>query len=183
MTTDTFLSLNLADVLDASPQQVRHLYAQTLAALQAGDPAAALLSFRALGQLRPGDAALLPLHAVVALALNKPDEAAWVLGQALKLNPQNPALWFNLGQALAMAQDWARAVQAFDRLALLEPANAEVYYRRSLAWRALGQEARADADVQTALRWAPAHAGALDERARTRVLASSAPRAQPDAAS
>ena len=160
MTTET-ISLSLADMLDTSPQREHHLFERTVAQLQAGDAEGAEQSFRELGLLRPGDSALLPLHAAVALVLKRNQEAVWVLGQALKQNPNDASLWFNLGQALLLVQEWQRAHQTFSILLLLQPGSAEAYYRRSLASRGLGHTDEADADVREALRLEPQQVEAL----------------------
>lgn len=161
MNKDQHPPLSLNDLLETSPQREHHLFERTVAQLQAGDAEGAEQSFRELGLSRPGDSALLPLHAAVALALKRNDEAVWVLDQALKLNPNDVSLWFNLGQALLLVQDWQRAHQAFSILLLLQPTNGEVYYRRSLASRGLERTDDADADVREALRLEPQHVEAL----------------------
>lgn len=116
------ISCGLADVLalDMNPQRAVGLYAQALAQLQNGDAAAAEQALRELALLRPDDAAVLQLQAAVALALRRP------------------------GQALLMAQDWPRAVLAFDRLLALQSDNPEGYClwllqaRQLCRWAPLG---------------------------------------------
>lgn len=161
------ISCGLADVLalDMNPQRAAKLYAQALAQVQNGDAAAAGQTLLELTLLRPDDAAVLQLQAVVALALRCPEQALRALSQVLKLHPGDAPAWFNLGQALLMAQDWPRAVLAFDRLLALQPDNPEGCYGRALAWRALGQHGKAGKDASQALRLQPDHTGALQEQA------------------
>jgi predicted Zn-dependent protease len=152
------ISCGLADVLalDMNPQRAAGLYAQALAQLQNGDAAAAEQALRELALLRPDDAAVLQLQAAVALALRRP------------------------GQALLMAQDWPRAVLAFDRLLALQSDNPEGYYGRALAWRALGQHGKAGKagkDASQALRLQPDHTGALQEQANAILQAGAFDRA------
>jgi protein O-GlcNAc transferase len=68
-------------------------------------------------------------------------------------------------------------VQAFDRVLVLEPDNAEAFFGRAGAWRALGEHGKAGRDATEALRLKPAHTGALQAQANALLMAGAFDRA------
>ncbi len=58
---------------------------------------------------------------------------------------------------------WVEAIAEYDQAIRLKPDFAEAFEDRGMAWRALGQGQRADADIEAAVRLDPM----LGRRART----------------
>ena len=111
MTTAT-TSPGLADLLDMNPQRAAGLYTLALKLLRDGESPAAAQTLHELALHRPGDVALLPLQASLALAMHRPGEAVRMLGQLLTLNPGGTPAWFNLGQALRLQPEHTGSLQA-----------------------------------------------------------------------
>lgn len=172
-------SPGLGDVVavNVNPQRAASLYALALAQLQNGEAAVAGQTLQELTLLQPCDAAVLHLQAATALALRQPELAVRAVSKVIKRHPGDAPAWFNLGQALLMAQDWPRAVLAFDRLLALQPDNPEGYYGRALAWRAQGEHGKAGKDASQALHLLPEHTGALQEQANAFLNAGAPDRA------
>lgn len=164
-------------LLDKNPFQAASLYARALDMLRAGDIAQVQAVLPVLLAHRPEDSGVLHLQAAVALARRSAGGAIQALGEVLRRNPRDARAWFNLGQALCMAQDAVRAIQAFDRSLLLLPDQAEAHFGRALAWRALGEHGKAGREASEALRLEPDHMGALQEQANAFLVAGAFDRA------
>ncbi len=173
------IPFHLSDVLnwDEGPHQAELLLSQALNALQKGDIEGVDRPLRRLEVARPLDPMVLQLRAVVALAQRRPGDAIRALGEVLRLTPDAEPAWFNLGQALNMAQEWTGAVKAFDRVLQLQPGHAEAFFGRAQAWRALGEHGKAGRDASEALRLNPAHVGALQAQANALLVAGAFDRA------
>jgi tetratricopeptide (TPR) repeat protein len=70
--------------------------------------------------------------------LHRYDEAAAVLGAALKIDPRREAAWFNKGLCLVEQRRWSEAEQCFDRAARarVDPDDELGVERMAEAWEA-----------------------------------------------
>ncbi len=81
-----------------------------------------------LRALKPNDAKIIAIIAFIRAGHGQKQEAATLIRQAIALDPDQPAYWFNLGYLLQEMEDHAEAIQAFRRvLALNEKMDASWY--------------------------------------------------------
>lgn len=78
-------------------------------------------------------------------------EAEGLLRQAVTAAPNQPQLWFSLGDVLDDLQRWAEAESCYQRTAALAPHLAVVHYQHARMLRQLGRGAEALAAVNRAL--------------------------------
>ena len=140
---------------------------------EAGDLSEAAALFDAVLRLRPDDVATLVWLGEIRLAEDRPVSARPLFQQALALQPDSLAARYGLGRAALLAEDYQRAVDLLEEILARAPAAAAAHYPLGMAYRALGNEARAEAHLRrrqsTALRPADplmAEVDALIESAR-----------------
>ncbi|MFN2483832.1 MAG: tetratricopeptide repeat protein [Candidatus Limnocylindria bacterium] len=87
------------------------------------------------------------------------DEAVGLMERAvddyhpyLEDEPEDYAAWWNLGWAQLLAGHHAESIASTDRALSFNPDHFALYHNRALAELRMGDEAAADADVETALR-------------------------------
>ena len=155
------------------PEDARWLYYLGHLRRDAGDLSAAAALFDAVLRLRPGDVATLVWLGEIRLAEDRPVSARPLFQQALALQPDSLAARYGLGRAALLAEDYQRAVDLLEEILARAPAAAAAHYPLGMAYRALGNEARAEAHLRrresTALRPADplmAEVDALIESAR-----------------
>ncbi|MBI4605612.1 MAG: VCBS repeat-containing protein, partial [Planctomycetes bacterium] len=93
-----------------------------------------------------GDAAtaVLYLEGLAAAKLKAYAEAASKLEEVTRRAPEVEAAGFQLGSTLLLGGRPAEAVRAFDRLLERNPRHISAHYKRSMAYRALGDAAKAE---------------------------------------
>ncbi len=100
-------------------------------------------------------------RAAAYLQLERLDEAEADLNKALDLDPENPRLYFRMGQIFYRRSQLAqqeedkrglleRALEFFNRAIDLEPMYAAAFMARSQVYRDLGEEELADFDLDKA---------------------------------
>ncbi len=102
----------------------KYFYAYTnrgFTLLKSDDPAAAENDFTASLRINPQQAMVYGFRATARLQQGKVQEAIADHQQALKMVPQNPLAHADLGFARFFAEDYAGALQSFDRAIALDP--------------------------------------------------------------
>lgn len=157
----------------AAPEDARWLYYLGHLRREAGDLSGAAELFDAVLRLRPDDLATLVWLGEVRLAQDRPVSARPFFEQALALRPDSLAARYGLGRTALLGEDYRRAVDLLEEILARDPTAAAAHYPLGMAYRALGDEARAAAHLRrrqsTALRPADpllAEVDALIESAR-----------------
>ena len=104
----------------------------------------AVASFERARRLRPDDVATLVWLGGVHLDLGEPELAQPVFAQALSLQPRMVAALFGLGRAALARRDYRTAVDRFEQALTADPRATIVHYPLALAYRRLGETARAE---------------------------------------
>jgi tetratricopeptide (TPR) repeat protein/SAM-dependent methyltransferase len=118
---------------------VQRLLQQGVELMNAGRPLEAELCAKEILGLEPRNGAALNLLGNVALNNGRCDEAAGFLKRAVKDQPKNPFLHFNLGEALRRGQSFARAATAYQAAVKLKPDFGEAYAQLGEVRRSLSQ--------------------------------------------
>jgi tetratricopeptide (TPR) repeat protein len=109
------------------------------------DAAAAFTRARAFS---PGDVPLLISLGDVRLLEGDPTAAKPLFAAVLAAQPRNPAARFGLGRAALAEQDYAEAIAQFEEVLAMNPQASSARYPLALAYRALGQTAKAEAHLR-----------------------------------
>jgi tetratricopeptide (TPR) repeat protein len=104
----------------------------------------AVISFERALRLRPDDVATLVWLGGVHLDLGEPDLAEPLYAKALSLQPGTVAAMFGLGRAALAKRDFRAAVDRFEQALAADPRASLVHYPLALAYRGLGDTARAE---------------------------------------
>jgi len=124
------------------PYYLAHLYRMRGAL----DEAAA--SFREVLTLQPDDTAARIWLASIAIDRGRPDEAAPLLEAVLRRDPQSTAALFHLGRLALARRDFPRAVSLLETAARQDPAAAALHYPLAMAYRGVGRQADAEAQLR-----------------------------------
>jgi tetratricopeptide (TPR) repeat protein len=123
------------------PYYLGHLYKQK------GPPALSVASFERALQLRPKDVATLVWLGDAYLADGRPDAADPMFNEALGLDPDSVAAHFGAGRVALARKNYAGAVTHFEKALALDPQATATHYQLGMAYRGLGDLARADAQL------------------------------------
>ncbi len=148
-------------------------------------PQQATASFERVLQLRPRDVATLVWLGNVRLDEGQPELAQPLFEQALSQQPMTVAALFGAGRAALANRDYPHAVDFLERALVADPRATIVHYPLALAYRGLGDAAKAEAHLRqrgsvdvappdpllTALRDI-LHSGAAEEQRGERALAN-----------
>jgi tetratricopeptide (TPR) repeat protein len=93
------------------------------------------------------------------------DRAIQDMGEAIRLDPQNPDAFYNRALAYKNKSQYDRAIQDFDQAIKLDPNSAEAFNSRGEAYDIKGQVERAIQDFDQAIRLNPQYAHAYSNRA------------------
>jgi YaiO family outer membrane protein len=145
-------------------------YAQARALANNGQPELALAAYSALLARSPGNADVLLGRGIVYARLGRWIEAEADLNGAAQASPGYADVWEALGNTYRWSERPARALEAWERLVALRPADPAAYVARARAHRALGHTDLARADLERA-RTLGGDAGEIDG-----LLADLAPR-------
>lgn len=111
----------------------------------------ALEDFERALQLDPENAIALSYHGVALVILGKKQKGFEALEQAINRAPDDPSTIANMGWGLLQARQPGKALSLLTRsLELQKIKNSRTYLLRSLAYRQLGERAKAKADLDTA---------------------------------
>jgi YaiO family outer membrane protein len=125
-------------------------YEQARALVKAGQLELALASYNTLLQRSPGNADVLLARGIVLGRLHRYDEAAADLAAATAAAPNYADAWRALGNIHFWNDQPAKAIEAYSRVVVLEPNDAEARIARARACRAAGRAADARADLAAA---------------------------------
>lgn len=113
---------------------------------------------------RKGDPDFLRLFGTACYRAGEHPQAVSLFGASLVLNPDQPAVWINRGNALKYLYRQAEAIENYDQALLRSPASADVYSNRGVALRELGRFSEALESFSLALGINPNHAIAANNR-------------------
>ena len=102
---------------------------------------------RALRQ-RPDDVATLVWLGNVYLDQGHPEMAEPLFTQALSRDPRTVAALYGLGQSALAQRDYSRAIERFEQVLAADPRASIAHYPLALAYRGVGQAAKAEAHLQ-----------------------------------
>lgn len=124
------------------PYYLGHVYMATAHADKAID------SFRRALRVRPGDVATLVWLGNVYIDQGQADLAEPQFMQALSIQPRTVAALFGLGQAALARREYGRAVDCFEQVLSADPRASIAHYPLALAYRGLGETAKAEAHLR-----------------------------------
>lgn len=99
-------------------------------------------------ELRPDDVATLVWLGDGALAQGRPDEAEPRFARALALEPMSLSARFGLGRTALARRDYRRAAAYLEEVLKRDPEAAGAHYPLGLAYRGLGDPAKAEAQLR-----------------------------------
>lgn len=123
------------------PYYLGHLYKEQ------GATDKSTASFEQALRLRPDDIATLIWLGEGYLARDRPDAAEPMFARARSLRPQTAAALSGLGRVALSKRDYASAVKYLEEAVALEPQAAVVRYSIAMAYRGLGDPAKAEAHL------------------------------------
>jgi tetratricopeptide (TPR) repeat protein len=108
----------------------------------------AIAAFERALRIRPDDVAALVWVGTLRLSQGRADLAEPRFEQALAAQPDVVAALAGAGQAALARRDYGRAVQRFEQAIAADPRATSLHYPLALAYRGLGDAARADAHLR-----------------------------------
>lgn len=108
----------------------------------------AIASFERARRLQPNDVATLVWLGNVYLDQGQAEAAEGSFAQALSLQPKIVAALFGSGRAALARREYARAVDRFEQALAADPRASMVHYPLGLAYRGLGETAKAEAHLR-----------------------------------
>ena len=124
------------------PYYLAHLYRKR------GDLEKARTFFETALQLRADDVDTLVWLGDVALAQGRPDEAEPRFSTALSHEPTSVSARFGLGRTALAKQDYGRAVGYLEEVLKRDPDAAGAHYPLGMAYRGLGDQKKAEAQLR-----------------------------------
>ena len=131
-----------------APNDVRWPYYLGHVYMTKGDLGKAVVSFKRALQLRPNDVATLVWLGNVHLDLGEPELADPFFEQALSLNHGLVAALFGRGRAALARRDYSRAIESLEQALAADPRATMIHYPLGLAYRGLGDAAKAEAHLR-----------------------------------
>jgi Flp pilus assembly protein TadD len=150
-----------AAVLQDYPDNIDALLGIGAIALRSGDTATAVETHGRVLRLEPGNATAL----AVLVGLNRsadPNTAESALNSLIRQSPDQPFLYYTLGNVYAAQQRWAEAQQAYFDAHRTDTANPDYAYNLAVSLDRLGQRQAALDFYNTALRLAEAAPAGFD---------------------
>ena len=123
------------------PYYLGHVYMNRAA------PAKSIASFERALRLRPDDVATLVWLGNVYLDHGQPELADMQYTRALSAQPRVVAALFGQGRAALAKREYSRAVDSFEQVLSADPRASITHYPLALAYRGLGDTARAEAHL------------------------------------
>jgi tetratricopeptide (TPR) repeat protein len=134
-----------AQALDAGeirwPYYLGHVY------MARADPAGAMASFERVLGMQPDDVATLVWLGDLHLDEGRPELAEPLFTRALSNQPRTVSALFGLGQVALARREYSRAVAQFEQVLATDPRASIAHYPLALAYRGLGDTARAEAHL------------------------------------
>lgn len=148
-------------LIDEKSAPFAPLLARAVAHFNAGRWSNAESDSNAALALIPTHGAALNILAGVAMQQGRAADAIGLFERALKDQPRNPFLHFNLGEAYKRTQNLTAALPHFQRAGALKPDFADAFASAGDALRALGRMDAAKRQYEKALRLAPSSPAGL----------------------
>jgi YaiO family outer membrane protein len=139
-----------AQVQPANAPSFDDQYAGARALANGGQPELALAAYSALLTRSPGNADVLLGRGIVYARLGRWRQAEADLNAAAQASPDYADVWEALGNTWRWSEQPAKALEAYERLVALRPADPAALVLRARAHRALGHTAEARADLERA---------------------------------
>jgi tetratricopeptide (TPR) repeat protein len=130
-----------------APEDFRWPYYRGQLSISEGALAKTVEHFKQVLRLRPTDFPTLVWLGYVYIELGQPEAAEAVLAKARTPSPDSPAVLYQLGRASLAKQEYASAVQYLEETLRLNPAAAVVRYPLAMAYRGLGDLAKAQSNL------------------------------------
>jgi len=124
------------------PYYLGHVY------MNRPDRPKAIAAFERALQLRPGDAAALVWLGTIYLDDGQPAQADTRFTEALTSQPRMAAALYGRGQAALARREYTRAVEQFEQVLAVDPRASITHYPLALAYRGLGDTAKAEAHLR-----------------------------------
>ena len=124
------------------PYYLGHIY------MTKADSAKAVAAFERVLRMRPSDIPTLVWLGNVHLDQGEPELAEPLFQQALSQQPGLVSALFGLGRAALATHDYSRAVDRFEQALTADPRATIVHYPLALAYRELGDTAKAEAHLR-----------------------------------
>ena len=131
-----------------APNEPRWPYYLGQLHLTSGDRAGAPEFFERALELRPTDLPTIVKLGETYLEQARPDDAERLFRQARQIDPRSAAALEGLGQTALADGDQAAAADFFEQALALEPAATRLHYPLAVAYRGLGEVAKADAHLE-----------------------------------
>ncbi len=123
------------------PYYLAHLYKSK------GDPARSIDEFKRALELRPTELAALVWLGRMYIDSGQPDQAEPLLVRAQSAAPRTAAVLAGRGQIALARRDYARAAELFEEALSIDPTAASIHAPLAQAYRALGEDAKAEAHL------------------------------------
>ncbi len=123
-----------------------------LKAHESGDLGKAEELYRKILAVNPNHPDALHLHGVIAFQIDKHDIAISQIGRAIKINPNNPIYFHNLGSALSKQGRMSEAITCYRKVLELKADYSEAYCNLLLTLQ-YGREHSRERVFQEHLRW------------------------------
>jgi tetratricopeptide (TPR) repeat protein len=123
------------------PYYLGHLYDRR------GQPAQSAAAFERAIQLRPADVPTLVRLGGIYLDQGRPADAEPLFTRAVSLQPRLGSALLGLGRAALARQDYGRAVEYLEQALSVNPQASIVHYPLAMAYRGLGDLAKADSHL------------------------------------
>lgn len=127
------------------------------AALEKGDIGEAYTWLQRLIQVAPESAQVHTTAGLVAMQLDRQEDATAHFAQALKLAPDDLVTNYNMALSEMHHEQYDRALERFQRLRRLDPNNADLLNDLGVVWLQKNQPARALASFSRAMKLDPGH--------------------------
>jgi tetratricopeptide (TPR) repeat protein len=124
------------------PYYLGHLYNHR------GQPARSAAAFERALQLQPADLPTLVRLGRSYLDQGRPADAEPLFARAVSLQPRLGSALLGLGRAALARQDYGRAVEYLEQALSASPQASAIHYPLAMAYRGLGDLAKADANVR-----------------------------------
>ena len=102
--------------------------------VEKGDTEKAIAAVKDARKVAPNDVNLILTEANLQIKLGNKDEFARLMSQALELDPENPALYFNLGVINGEQGDYEKAKEYYKKCIALDPKYIDAYINLGSAY-------------------------------------------------
>jgi tetratricopeptide (TPR) repeat protein len=130
-----------------APEEMRWPYYLGHVYMAQSDPVQAIAAFERALRLQPGDVATLVWLGNVQLDQGRPELADPLFARALVVQPRDVSALFGRGQAALARRDYSRAVEQLEQVLSADRRASIAHYPLALAYRGLGDSARAEAHL------------------------------------